>query len=498
MGAPFRYNKSVRVEVRPDKVTGDAGVLLCREVLSASGVDRWLSERIDDARDPRRTRHSLAELVRTACLLAAQCRRDHDDATMLRDDPAFRLAASGRAGTTPLAAGRVLASQPTLSRLAGWRLRARNGGRRLAEMVVAVDSLPIEVHGKQPGSGWNGYCKATVYHPLVASSAETGDLLDARLRAGKAHTAAGGTEFVLAVLDRVERHCCRRAVVRMDAGYPAEQLMRALEDRGTPFVARLRRNAVLDRLAERAVDEAVQETWYDLREAGDDARMWWWEPEQGYRAASWSRSRRVVCVVKERPGELFPEVFWLITSMSADAMPADALLALYRKRGKAEGHMGELKSVVDPACRRLRGPSAGTGADRSASAAQASTPSPATRRACSSRCSATRPCTCCARCWNAPPRPGGACVACSNACCERPPGSPSPDAASSRSSAARRATGRWPPDSSPCCRTRAASAAPAPVAVPASTAAPTHQCVQRAQQRAPNAQNPLASLVSTV
>ena len=369
MGAPFRYNKSVRVEVRPDKVTGDAGVLLCREVLSASGVDRWLSERIDDARDPRKVRHSLAELVRTACLLAAQCRRDHADATMLRDDPAFRLAASGRAGTTPLAAGRVLASQPTLSRLvamlsrgdnpevlreglarlAGWRLRARNGGRRLGEMVVDVDSLPIEVHGKQPGSGWNGCCKATVYHPLVASAAETGDLLDARLRAGKAHTAAGGTEFVLAVLDRVERHCCRRAVVRMDAGCPAEQLMRALEDRRAPFVARLRRNAVLDRLAERAVDEAVQETWYDLREAGDDARMWWWEPEQGYRAASWSRSRRVVCVVKERPGELFPEVFWLITSMSADAMPADALLALYRKRGKAEGHMGELKSVVDPA-----------------------------------------------------------------------------------------------------------------------------------------------------
>ncbi len=56
-----------------------------------------------------------------------------------------------------------------------------------------------------------------------------------------------------------------------------------------------------------------------------------------------------MCVVKERPGELFPEVFWLITSMSADAMPADALLALYRKRGKAEGHMGELESVADPA-----------------------------------------------------------------------------------------------------------------------------------------------------
>ncbi len=138
-------SKSVRLEVRPDKVTGDAGAALCREALSGSGVDRWMSERIDDARDPRRIRHSLAELVRAVCVLAAQGRRDHDDATALRDDPALRLAASGRA--------------------------------------------------------------------------ETGDLLDARLREGKAHTAAGGTEFVLGVLARVETHCCREAVVRIRRGH---------------------------------------------------------------------------------------------------------------------------------------------------------------------------------------------------------------------------------------------------------------------------------------
>ena len=56
MSSPFRYNKSVRVEVRPDKVTGDAGVLLCREVLNVIGVDGWMSERIDDPRDRCRIR----------------------------------------------------------------------------------------------------------------------------------------------------------------------------------------------------------------------------------------------------------------------------------------------------------------------------------------------------------------------------------------------------------------------------------------------------------
>ena len=36
----FRFNKSVRVEVRPAKAAGDARILLHREALSASGGDR--------------------------------------------------------------------------------------------------------------------------------------------------------------------------------------------------------------------------------------------------------------------------------------------------------------------------------------------------------------------------------------------------------------------------------------------------------------------------
>ena len=78
-------------------------------------------------------------------------RRDHGDATELRDDPALLLATSDRAGTAPLGRGGRLPSQPTLSRrvaawsakegvevlreglqrLAGWRLKAMGGRRSL-------------------------------------------------------------------------------------------------------------------------------------------------------------------------------------------------------------------------------------------------------------------------------------------------------------------------------------------------------------------------------
>ena len=68
-----------------------------------------------------------------------------------------------------------------------------------------------------------------------------------------------------------------------------------------------------------------------------------------YQAESWERARRVVLVVEEQPGKLYPKHFWLLTSLSRKRCEAPELLAKYRKRGKAEGHMGELMDVLDPA-----------------------------------------------------------------------------------------------------------------------------------------------------
>ena len=60
---------------------------------------------------------------------------------------------------------------------------------------------------------------------------------------------------------------------------------------------------------------------------------------------------RVIGIVgmRNRPGELIPRCFWLLTSMPSGEMSGEDLLALYRRRGKAEGHLGELMSVVAPA-----------------------------------------------------------------------------------------------------------------------------------------------------
>ena len=366
MDAPFSFNRSIRIRSRRDRITGDSGALTGRELLGRSRVVRFLAKRLPDKRDGRRIRHSQKRLARTLLLLVGQGRREHSDATELRDDPALRLATSDRAGTAPMGKAGRLPSQPTLSRrvaawsakegvevlreglqrLAGWRLKAMGGWRRPKTLVIDIDSLPVEVHGEQPGSAWNGYYHRRVYHPIVAAVGETGDILDLRLREGAG--AYGGRRAGVRPRGAGAGRsgiCAGRPPCASTRDIPASRLMAALEERGTHYVARVRNNAVLKRLALPAMDAAVWDALSNGVPAGEPRT---WVCESSYRAGSWSRSRRVVQVVVERPGELIPRSFWLLTSIPSGEMSGEDLLALYRKRGKAEGHLGELMSVRRP------------------------------------------------------------------------------------------------------------------------------------------------------
>jgi len=370
-----QFNGSVRVEVRPGHLTSDAGVIALREGLERLGMLEWLKAGLRDERNPELITYPLVELVTTAILLLAQGYRDHDDSDALRHDAAMRMAISQRRGISPLVVPERgegepepknpehpehLPSQPTLSRLTamqvrtggrallreglavlcGRRLRAQRGGHRKRHLTLDIDSLPVEVHGSQPEATYNGYYHATGYHPLVAVIGETGDLVDLDLRRGNAHTAEGALDFIEPLIDRLEREACQIAAVRIDAGFPAEGTLGGLERRRTPYVARVKNNKVLDRMAEPYLHRPP-----GRRPA--EPRTWLYE--MTYQAESWSRARRVVLVVLEREDDLFLHHFWLITNWTPEQMSAEALLERYRQRGTAEGHFGELMSVLDPA-----------------------------------------------------------------------------------------------------------------------------------------------------
>lgn len=171
------------------------------EVLEGSAIVPWMISRLADPRSGFDVTHDPASVIRMSVLLVAQGWRDNDAA--LRHDPPLRLAVSSAPGMTPLE-GLELASQPTLSRftpsmatptnlrvlreavleMASRGLRAERQGKCLRSVTLDVDSAPIDVHGHQPKAEWNGHYNARIYHPLITTIAETGEMLDTRLRAG--------------------------------------------------------------------------------------------------------------------------------------------------------------------------------------------------------------------------------------------------------------------------------------------------------------------------
>ena len=332
------FNRSAQIEARADHLSADTGALLLREIMERTGIIEWMTERLVDPRNPHLITYPLADLLRTSLLMLGQGWRDQDDADRLRHDPSLRVANDSRRGTASLEQDSVLPSQPTLSRLldvlraqanqevlreavieqALRRLELSNHGRRYKRLMVDVDGLPAQVHGQQSGSEYNGYYGQRMFHALIASCAESGEMLGGTLRPGAVGSADGALEFIRSVVERVRR-VCESVLVRLDPGFPDGQTLTGLESAGIDYVARLRNNAVLDRMAEP----------YLRRPPGRPPREGRaWCRELRYQADSWEHPRRVVLVVVERPGELFLDYFWLITNLKRNRYSGARLLGL--------------------------------------------------------------------------------------------------------------------------------------------------------------------------
>ncbi len=313
-------NGSVRIELSGQRTTSDSGALLLREALDNSGVIEALEDNLVDRRHPLRIRHSLASQLRTLVLQRAMGWIDLSDTDTLRRDPLWQLACSDARGLTPLAQDRP--SQATLSR----------------QLTPDIDGLPIEVHGHQGGSAYHGLYGTRIYSPLVASLAETGDMVGGLLREGNAGPAENADTWIPHLVRRLNESTGAQVRVRIDAGFTDNDTLEALETRDIEYLGRLRSHKGLQTLA----------APYLKRPRGrppEQPREWCHDLE--YQAGSWPAPRRVVLVVQERPDDLLLHAFFLVTNLGKFDWPPEKILALYRKRGSAEAHMGEVKSALD-------------------------------------------------------------------------------------------------------------------------------------------------------
>ena len=136
------------------------------------------------------------------------------------------------------------------------RAWATGAGPSSAPMTIDVDSTICEVHGKQKQGAAYGYTKVLGYHPLLATRAETGEVLHVRFRKGSAGSGRGAQRFVREVVSRVRRcGATGPLTLRADAGFYSAKVIKACADHGVAFSITAPQNPSV-RSAIEQIDEA--------------------------------------------------------------------------------------------------------------------------------------------------------------------------------------------------------------------------------------------------
>jgi Transposase DDE domain group 1 len=237
-----------RVEVVFDdeRVVSDAGIALVATLAGRLGIEalvgRFVALRRDRPGAANAGRKVMALVY--AMLLGAD---SIDDCEVLRAGRTRRLLGGWLPAPSTLGTflraftfghvrqlDRLLAE--TLAR--AWRAGAGPGAGRL---VVDVDSFIGEVHGYKKQGAAFGYTKRRGYHPLMASRADTGEVLHVRLRKGKANSSRGVLRFAEELIARVARAGARgEKLLRADSAFWNKTLMKRLENAGWSYSISIR------------------------------------------------------------------------------------------------------------------------------------------------------------------------------------------------------------------------------------------------------------------
>lgn len=213
-----------------EHAVANAGLLMTATLADRLGMEAIVDEMVDLGDRPAAARPGRKVMTLVQSMVAGgDC---IDDADVLRAGAteqvlSHRVMAPSTLGTflRSFTFGHVRQLDRVTETVLG-RAWAAGAGPKDAPMTIDVDSTVCEVHGHHKGGAAYGYTRALGYHPLLATRADTGEVLHARQRTGSANTARGAVRFMGELV-----HRCRRAgatgalTVRADSGFFSERLI---------------------------------------------------------------------------------------------------------------------------------------------------------------------------------------------------------------------------------------------------------------------------------
>jgi hypothetical protein len=255
----------VAVAFDDERAVGDAGIVLPAVLAGRLGVEALVDEAVDLGDRPGSA--NAGAKVMTLVSAMALGADSIDDCDILRSGRTaavlgHRVAAPSTLGTFLRAF--TFGHVRQLDRVLGesieraWRAGA---GPDAGRLVVDVDSFVGEVHGYQKQGAAFGYTRQRGYHPLLASRADTGEVLHVRLRKGSANTSRGALRFVEELIARVERAGASGSkLLRADSGFWSKRIFARLAKAGWSYSIGVR----LQPHVRAAIEQIPEHDWRPL------------------------------------------------------------------------------------------------------------------------------------------------------------------------------------------------------------------------------------------
>src|SRR5262245_51214570 len=250
------FDHQLRLEFHGSTVTRDAGLLAYRELDDALRLTRTAASGLHDTRTGQNSQHTLEALLRQSIYSRLAGYEDVNDAERLCLDPAMRAIVGGRAKDQAAASTSEMARFETetlstkenlkfLMDLSGKWIDQAHQHRKLAKLILDMDSSVSETYGHQEGTAYNGHFACTCYHPAFVFN-QFGDLERVLLRRGNRASAKYWRRVLLPVIERY-RHLDIPKFFRGDSAFAGPKRLRLLERDQFRYAIRIKANAVLER-----------------------------------------------------------------------------------------------------------------------------------------------------------------------------------------------------------------------------------------------------------
>ena len=337
--------ESLDVHARFDggALSSDGGVVLLREIERDLKFADTLAACLHDRRDPSRTLHGYASMIRSR-MFAIDCGyEDCDDLDELRCDPAFKMACERLPDT-----GHALASQPTLSRLENtpsWRELARMGLALIdlfctsfrtvpGHIVLDIDDTSDRTHGGQQLSLFNTHAGGYCFQPIHIYDAASQKPVCFVLRPGKRPSGQEAAQILRHVIRRIRSSWPRVGItVRGDGHYGTPEVMELLEQTGCTYILGLPGNKTLKQISHPWCDDVATRRAVGNRHK---VRRFF---QTRYGAKSWSKERKVI--VRVEATEQGSDVRYIVTNLTGRGK--HLYEKVYCARGKMENLIKEHK-----------------------------------------------------------------------------------------------------------------------------------------------------------